>query len=148
MVALPVATTRRLWLLSRGRRPISLDITPVIPVGRQLIQSYGGGRFRIAGKTHEGSVLVFAYETRPWPVNEVGEITLQSLAPVTAVDVSCEIILIGSGKASGPPPRELREGLKTAGLILEWMNTGAACRTFNVLLAEERSAVAALIAVD
>ncbi|MED5395719.1 MAG: hypothetical protein CFH05_01150 [Alphaproteobacteria bacterium MarineAlpha3_Bin4] len=113
-----------------------------------MIQSYGGGRFRIAGKTHEGSVLVFAEETRPWPVNEVGEITLQSLAPATTVDVRPEIMLIGCGNASGPSPRELREGLKAAGLVLEWMNTGAACRTFNVLLAEERSTVAALIAVD
>ena len=113
-----------------------------------MIQSYGAGRFRIAGKTHEGSVLVFADETRPWPVNEVGEITLQSLAPATTVDVLPEIMLIGCGNASGPPPRELREGLKAGGLVLEWMNTGAACRTFNVLLAEERSTVAALIAVD
>ncbi|MBI1985608.1 MAG: Mth938-like domain-containing protein, partial [Rhodospirillales bacterium] len=42
----------------------------------------------------------------------------------------------------------LREDLKQAGLVLEWMDTGAACRTFNVLLAEERACAAALIAVE
>jgi uncharacterized protein len=46
------------------------------------------------------------------------------------------------------PPPDLRVELKARGISLEWMDTGAACRTFNVLLTEEREAVAALIAVN
>ncbi len=124
-----------------------LDITPVVPAGRQLIQGYGAGKFRIAGQVHEGSVLVFAERTVAWPVGEAADITLESLAEaVGASDV--DILIIGCGAAFEPPPKGLREGLKEEGVALEWMDTGAACRTFNVLLAEDRAAAVALIAVE
>ena len=53
-----------------------------------------------------------------------------------------------TGPAFLPSPKGLRESLKDRGLVLEWMDTGAACRTFNVLLAEDRHCAAALIAVE
>ncbi len=56
--------------------------------------------------------------------------------------------MLGCGARFAPPPKGLREGLKAQGVALEWMDTGAACRTFNVLLAEDRGAAAALIAVE
>lgn len=129
---------------TRRRRLISLDITPAVPTGRQLIQSYGGGRFRIAGMVHEGSVLVAMEQTHAWPVTTVDAITPDSLAPV----LGGGILVIGCGPTFMPPPPDLRGALKDRGVSLEWMDTGAACRTFNVLLTEERDAVAALIAVD
>ena len=58
------------------------------------------------------------------------------------------ILVVGCGAAFEPPPSGLREGLSEKGVVLEWMDTGAACRTFNVLLAEDRACAAALIAVD
>ncbi len=57
------------------------------------------------------------------------------------------ILLIGCGSKFYPPPIILRNDLKNIGTTLEWMDTGAACRTFNVLLAESRNVVSALIAV-
>ena len=57
------------------------------------------------------------------------------------------ILLIGCGTTFFPPPKSLRNALKNIGTALEWMDTGAACRTFNVLLAENRNVVSALIAV-
>ena len=110
-----------------------------------MIQSYGGGRFRIGGGVYEGSVLVAREETRLWSVLDPGVITLDSLDPVTAAP---GILIVGCGSGFKAPPPDLRSGLKAQGIILEWMDTGAACRTFNVLLTEEREAVAALIAVD
>lgn len=130
----------------RRRRFISLDITPVVPTGRQLIQGYGDGAFRIAGEAHHGSVLVFTEETQPWPVTEAAAITPDSLSDVLAAKPG--LLVIGCGAAFRPPPTGLRDALKAAGVALEWMDTGAACRTFNVLLAEDRGAAAALIAVD
>ena len=59
-----------------------------------------------------------------------------------------EILVVGCGALFEPPPSGLREGLSKKGVVLEWMDTGAACRTFNVLLAEDRACAAALIAVD
>ena len=57
-------------------------------------------------------------------------------------------VIIGCGAAFEPPPKGLRGSLKEESVALEWMDTGAACRTFNVLLAEDRAAAVALIAVE
>ena len=90
---------------------------------------------------------MFAECTVAWPVGEAADITFNSLAEaVGAADV--DILIIGCGAAFEPPPKGLRGGLKEEGVALEWMDTGAACRTFNVLLAEDRAAAAALIAVE
>jgi uncharacterized protein len=118
-----------------------------VPAGRQLIQSYGEGRFRIAGVVHVGSVLVRPDRTQPWPVTEAVAITAEGLIAALGPEPAVDILLIGCGAAFLPAPKELRTTLKAAGMALEWMDTGAACRTFNVLLAEERRAAAALIAV-
>ena len=79
---------------------------------------------------------------------EIRDISLDSLAPVAAQEPSVEILVIGCGASFQAPPKGLREDLREWGVVLEWMDTGAACRTFNVLLAEERASAAALIAVD
>jgi len=103
-------------------------------------------RFRIAGVVHEGSVLVFPDRTLAWDARDFDTITLAALAPVASAATG--ILVIGCGPAFLPAPAGLREGLKAHGLVLEWMDTGAACRTFNVLLAEDRPCAAALIAVE
>ena len=125
-----------------------LDITPHVVAGRQLIQSYGNMQFRIAGNAHRGSVIVLPERTLPWAVREAAAITVESLAAVTKAEAVAGILVIGCGPRFQPVPMGLREGLKAAGLALEWMDTGAACRTFNVLLAEERACAAALIAIE
>ena len=125
-----------------------IDITPLIPEGRQLIQGYGEGGFRIAGHFHRGSVMVLADQTTAWPVAAAEDITIESLPLPTEDPPSFNILLIGCGARFAPVPAALRAALKDAGIVLEWMDTGAACRTFNVLLAEERRAAAALIAVE
>ncbi|RUU99066.1 hypothetical protein EOB36_21480, partial [Mesorhizobium sp. M6A.T.Cr.TU.017.01.1.1] len=59
-----------------------------------------------------------------------------------------EILLVGAGKDLKPLPAALRAALKTAGITADPMSTGAAVRTYNVLLAENRAVAAALIAVE
>ena len=90
---------------------------------------------------------MFAERTVAWPVGEATDITFDSLAEAVGAAV-VDILIIGYGAAFEPPPKGLRGGLKEEGVALEWMDTGAACRTFNVLLAEDRAAAAALIAVE
>ena len=116
-----------------------------MPAGRQVIQGYGEGRFRIAGTVHTGSVVVWPERTEPWPVAEAAEITMASLAGIAGGPA--EILLVGCGARFVARPAGLGDALREAGVALEWMDTGAACRTFNVLLAEERRVAAALIAV-
>ena len=127
---------------------MTLDITPAIPEGRQVIQKYGAGGFRIANVRFTGSVLVASETSISWPVQQASEITLQSLDPLFADNANPGIILIGCGEKFIAPPKALRSVLKEKGASLEWMDTGAACRTYNVLLIEERQVVAALIAVE
>ncbi len=124
-----------------------MDITPLIPAGRGLIQAYGEGGFRVAGARVAGSVLVFIERVAPWPVERFAEATLASLEEVLAETPRVELLLVGCGERLLPAPSSLREGLLGAGIAAEFMDTGAACRTFNVLLAEERRVAAALIAV-
>lgn len=126
----------------------SLDITPMVPAGKQLIGGYGDGGFSIAGTRHVGAVMVLAEETLPWAVADANEITLESLAPILQERATLDIVLIGCGVAFLPPPKGLRAALREQGVALEWMDTGAACRTFNVLLAEGRPTAAALLPVD
>ncbi len=124
-----------------------MDITPLIPAGRGLIQAYGEGGFRIAGARVAGSVLVFLDRVVPWPVERFAEVTLASLEEVLAETPKVELLLVGCGQRQLPAPPSLGESLLGAGVAAEFMDTGAACRTFNVLLAEERRVAAALIAV-
>jgi len=119
-----------------------------VPAGRQIIQSYGDNRFRIAGTVHDGSVITFLDETIPWPVTFAESITLESLNPVIHLDDVPGILIIGCGEKFLPLPIELKIELREHGVVMEWMDTGAACRTFNVLLGEARHVAAALLAVS
>ena len=112
------------------------------------IDAYGQGGFRLSGQRHEGSVLILGDVARPWPVASLAELTIESLAPVLAVGRGgVEFLLLGVGAANARPPREVREALAAAGLGLEFMDTPAAARLYNVLTSEGRRLAAALIAV-
>jgi uncharacterized protein len=124
-----------------------LDITPAVPAGRQLIEAYRPGGFRIAGVQHEGSVLVLPEHTLGWPVGAPGEISAASLAPITTAEPAVEILILGLGARFGLIGNELRAALRAHGITIEAMTTDAACRTYNVLLTEDRRVAAALIAL-
>ncbi|MCZ6812560.1 MAG: Mth938-like domain-containing protein [Alphaproteobacteria bacterium] len=123
------------------------DIAQSPSSGRNLIEAYGDGGFTIAGNKIIGSLLVFPSSISAWTVQRPEDITLDSLAEVFGQDPAVELLLVGCGLEQTPPPADLRHALSAAGLVADFMNTGAACRTFNVLLAEDRRVAAALIAV-
>ena len=123
-----------------------MDITPLIPSGRQVIEGYSASGFRVSGALYAGSVLVFVDRTELWPVSSFAEATLDRFAPVI-VHGDVEILLLGCGPRMGMVPTTLRQGLRASGIVVDAMDTGAACRTYNVLLAEERRVAAALIAL-
>ncbi len=112
------------------------------------IDAYGGGGFRLSGARHEGSVLIVGDQARPWPVTDTAALTVESLAPVLAAGrQDVEFLLLGMGARNAQPPRPVREALRQAGMGLEFMDTPAAARLYNVLTAEGRRMAAALIAV-
>ena len=124
------------------------DITPAIPVDRQVIQSYGDGGFRISDVRHEGAVIVLPGRTVPWPVGSIAELTSDSLAPVHEAAADVGILLLGCGPQMTFVPSEVRRQVREWGIVIDPMDTGAACRTYNVLLSEARRVAAALLPVD
>ncbi len=82
-----------------------------------------------------------------WPVSDVDRLSVEELTPALSLAADIDILLIGCGARFGPEPPALRAAVKAAGMALEWMDTGGACRTYNVLIGEGRRVAAALIAV-
>jgi len=124
-----------------------MDVTPLVPADRPLIRSYGDGGFAIQGVRWRGSILILADKVLSWPVTDMEAFSLDGLAPVLDSRPLPELLLVGCGAAMILLQPTLRAELRAAGLVVETMDTGAACRTWNVLLAEGRNAAAAMIAV-
>ncbi|NMM46195.1 hypothetical protein HH303_17015 [Rhodospirillaceae bacterium KN72] len=124
-----------------------MDITPAVPDGRQLVDSYGPGRFKIRGQSYEGPVIVFPNRVLSWDVAHIDELTLDAVAAIRDADPSIEILLLGTGERMAMPPGGLRREMREKGIGVDLMDTGAACRTFNILMTEGRLAAAALIPV-
>ena len=127
---------------------MSLDLSPVNIEGRNIIQSYGNGKFQINDKQYDHSVLVLPDQVIPWTPTDTNNLILDDFKKVLAVGPIVELLLLGCGKTTWFLPLPLRDELKEMGLVLEPMDTGAACRTFNVLLGENRRIAAALMLVD
>ena len=125
-----------------------MEISPQLPAGRQLVEAYGDGGFRIGGLVHTGSVLVMPERTLAWPVVRVEQVDFASFAALLPFAAEVQVLLLGCGKRIQLVPAALRAELRQAGMVLELMDTGAACRTYNVLAAEDRRVAAALIAVE
>lgn len=112
------------------------------------IDAYGDGGFRLDSVRHEGSLLILSDTARAWPVGSLAELTPESLQPVIdAGRGEVEFLLLGVGARNALPPKAVREALQRAGIGLEFMDTPAAARLYNVLTSEGRRLAAALIAV-
>ena len=112
-----------------------------------MVQSYGIGRFNVSRIKYIGSIIVFPVRTIPWHVEDFSEINLLNLKPVLAEQPKIELVLIGCGKMMQLLPPKLTADCREKGIILETMDTGAACRTYNVLVAEGRRVAAGLLAL-
>ena len=79
---------------------------------------------------------------RDWPVSDPEALQPDDLEPALATDP--DIIILGTGEALRRPVADLMGLMAERGIGVEIMDTPAACRTYNVLLHEGRSVVAAL----
>ncbi len=116
--------------------------------GRAPVEAYGNGGFRFAGMSHRGSILCLPSGVHGWEPANADALTTADFARVIDEAGDIEILLVGMGKELRPLPPALRQTLREAGVSADPMSTGAALRTYNVLLAEDRAVAAALIAVD
>jgi uncharacterized protein len=112
------------------------------------IDAYGNGGFRFAGMSHRGSLLCLPTGMYAWGAVTPADITMESLERVFAAADRIDVLLVGLGPDVVGFPRALRDALRERKIIVEAIGTGGAVRTYNVLLAEERSVAAALLAVE
>src|SRR3954454_469185 len=118
-----------------------MELVPQVRDGRQIIERYAASGFRVSGAIYLGPVLVFPDRTETWAE---AAFTVEGLAPVLAHG-GVELLLLGLGRRVAPVSGELRGAQKAAGIAVEPMDTGAACRPYNMLAAEERRVAAALL---
>lgn len=125
-----------------------MDVTPLISSQAKVIQGYAKGGFRVSGDVHEGPVQVFPDRVEAWSAPEsVAELTPDHFAEILSGNTDVELVLLGCGEKMDLPPKPLKQAFRDKGIAVEPMDTGAACRTYNVLLADGRKLAAALMPI-
>ncbi|MFV1852471.1 MAG: Mth938-like domain-containing protein [Thalassospira sp.] len=126
---------------------MSVEVSTMVAEGRNLVSGYGDGLFRFGDEKVTGSVILFPEAIYSWNVKSIDDITPESFARVIEKADDVEILILGMGTRLTPVPMAWRQALKPHGIVIEPMDTGAACRTYNVLVAEARRVAAAMIAI-
>ncbi|QIG51265.1 hypothetical protein G5V57_28240 [Nordella sp. HKS 07] len=115
---------------------------------RAPIDSYGNGGFRFGGMSHQGSILILGDGMHAWTATRFADVTVADFAMVLEAQKRPYSFILGTGTAAPAPSRPLIAAFDKAGIGLQIMTTGAAVRTYNILLGENRDIWAGLIAVD
>jgi len=110
---------------------------------RNTFTAYGEGWFAVNGERRESSLIVFPDRLVDWPV--AGFEALRAEDFVLLAEAKPEIVLLGTGARQRFPHPRLTQALMQARVGVEVMDTAAACRTYNILMAEERLVAAALL---
>ena len=113
-----------------------------------LIDAHGGGGFRFAGMSHRGSLLSLPGGIWAWPVASPAVLTDEALALVFEYAADIDFFILGTGAQPWIIPEPLRARFRAAHISVDTMTTGAAVRTYNVMLMENRRVGAGLIAID
>lgn len=136
----------RVWTSCRPKG-VEVDFREVTSQADTAISSYGDGGFRIGEQRSIGSLIITPGGYYPWEISDSTAIRFDSLKQITDQRDEIDILLIGTGERMVFLPKDLKQALREAGLGVDIMATGAAARTYNILLAEGRKVAAALIAV-
>lgn len=126
-----------------------MDVTPLIKKGQQIIQSYANGAFKVTGAVYTGGIIVTSAATIPWAVSDP---TAEALKPADFEGFSMylgqiDILIVGTGARHVFLAPDIIKPIKILKINMEMMDTGAACRTYNVLMTEGRRVAAALLPV-
>lgn len=124
-----------------------MDITPLIPKDKKIITGYGDGAFKINNLSHQGSVIIHPDAVLEWNVAGATDINIESLSGILNAAADIELLIIGCGEEHIKLTSGISSAFRNKNISVEIMTTGAACRTYNVLLSEGRQVAAALVAV-
>jgi uncharacterized protein len=109
-----------------------------------LVRAYGSGELRVNDNVYRSTIIVSASAVQAAP-DIRGMEDLAGLDPSRILSQGPELVLLGTGPRQIFPAASFRAQFLSAGIGFEVMDTGAACRTFNVLVAEQRHVVALLM---
>lgn len=115
--------------------------------GRAAIESYGDGGFRFAGMSHRGGILCLPSGVHAWEAAADAALTAEDFADILAETEPVEVLLVGTGRDIRPLTPAVRAVLRERGITVDAMSTGAAVRTYNIMLAEDRRVAGAFLAV-
>ena len=113
------------------------------PGTRNAITGYGEGYVLVNGQRHESSLIVTPDQVLPWDVSEFTKITADDFEKLRTLNA--EILLLGTGPRQRFPHPRLTRALAARRIGVEAMDLHAACRTYNILMSEERRVAAALL---
>jgi len=115
--------------------------------GQNVIRAYGPGRVTINQDVYATSLILSPDRIIPdWPPRVFAEVRQEHFAIIS--DMQPEVLILGTGKHLQFPPPDITQELVKANIGIETMDTGAACRTYNILMSEGRRVVAALLMIE
>ena len=125
-----------------------MDISPEIPANKNYIDDYGNGSFIICGQSYGVALIVSPSDILPWPIIDINVISENDIKFILSKIPTIEFLLIGSGANIPMIPKEAVSFLlQSGGVNIDIMETGAACRTYNVMMSEDRLVGVALIPI-
>jgi uncharacterized protein len=120
-----------------------MKFTQQHPDGVNVIRRYGPDYVAVGDQEVRSSCIVSATTLLDWAPREVEELALEHFAPL--FDLKPEVVVLATGARQRFPRAALRAEFATRKIGLEVMEIGAACRTYNVLVSEERRVLAAIL---
>ncbi|MCZ4273146.1 Mth938-like domain-containing protein [Maritalea porphyrae] len=112
------------------------------------IDAYGNGGFRFEDMSHIGSLLCLPSGMHKWAITNATQLDELDFTQIFERSDEIDVFLIGTGKDIAFIDESIREKFREHAIILEPMSTGAAVRTYNVLMAEKRAVSAGFIAIE
>jgi len=113
------------------------------PSAANTITGYGEDHVLVNGRRHDSSVIITADQVLAWDADVFDRLKREDFERLANLGV--EIVLLGTGPRQRFPHPRLTAPLAAAGIGVEAMDLKAACRTYNILVAEERKVAAALL---
>ena len=110
----------------------------------KLFTAHGADHVMVNGERFDRSIVVLAGEVRiDWPATGFDQLTEAHFAYF--LDLKPDVLLLGTGATQRFAHPRLYRALTDAGISVEFMTTPAACRTYNILVAEDRKVIAAIL---
>lgn len=124
-----------------------MQLNPAQSAGSLTIERYGEGGFRVGGVRYEGHHSLTADAVQPWNASDISALTADDANALLTHAPDAEIWVIGCGTTMQLLPADFKAPFRERRIAVEAMDTPAACRTYNILLSENRKVAAALMAV-